>query len=509
MDVELVRRWAAAGYLPTFRRLLESAAWTDYLNPPEHTSGNLWPSIHSGVGPLRHDFNYAVMFCPDSYRTRMGAARDLNIEPFWKWFAQSGRRVVVVDAPLTIPDPECGGKQVWGWGVHTSPWHGSSVPRGLLSEIVTQFGPHPAPDCHNYSTRTESLLRFTSSLRTGIERRTSIFRSLLAARDWDLFYGVYTEAHCAGHLMWHLEDESHPQHTQEQFAIVGHALREIYASLDGALAELLACADPHTISVVFLPDGMGPNYHGAHLFSAFLERFNQRWGENAASGASRPSQNGPFDALWKASVGVMPAGFRARVKLLLPSGLRRWVTTQRRLNPGRLSRLPAFWLPQDGLSLVRVNLLGREKKGRIRPGEEYRRYIDALTTELLQAANAENGQPAVERIFRADQQVDPMTIGSGPDLIAWWCKSAPIRAIRTATLGTISDEFAEIPTGEHVMRGMLALCHPLIQGGRRTIPGASALDIPATLCELAGIQPGIALEGTSRCGDLAPSIGQG
>jgi hypothetical protein len=309
--------------------------------------------------------------------------------------------------------------------------------------------------------------------------------------------------------MWHLEDESHPQHTQEQLAIVGHALREIYASLDGALAELLAYADPHTTSVVFLPDGMGPNYHGAHLFQTFLERFNQRWGGNATPGARRAGQNSPFDALWRASVGVMPAGFRARVKLLLPSELRRWVATQRRLNPGRLSRVPAFWLPQDGISLVRVNLLGREMKGKIHPDEEYRRYIDALTTELLQVVNAENGQPAVERIFRADQQVDPLTIGSGPDLIVWWSKSAPIRAIRSATLGTISGELAEIPTGEHVMRGMLALGHPLIQGGRRTIPGANALDIPATLCELAGIQPGIALEGTSRCGDLAPSIGQG
>jgi hypothetical protein len=128
---------------------------------------------------------------------------------------------------------------------------------------------------------------------------------------------------------------------------------------------------------------------------------------------------------------------------------------------------------------------------------------------VLQVANVENGQRAVERIFRADQQVDPMTIGSGPDLIVWWSKSAPIRAIRSATLGTISGELAEIRTGEHVMRGLLVLCHPLIQGGRRTIPGMSVLDIPATLCELAGIQPGIALEGTSRCGDLAPSIGQG
>ena len=78
MDIELVRRWVAAGYLPTFRRLFESAAWTDYIDPSEHLTGTIWTSIHTGLDPLRHDFYYFRRFCTGSYRIRMARAGDLR-----------------------------------------------------------------------------------------------------------------------------------------------------------------------------------------------------------------------------------------------------------------------------------------------------------------------------------------------------------------------------------------------------------------------------------------------
>jgi predicted AlkP superfamily phosphohydrolase/phosphomutase len=164
--------------------------------------------------------------------------------------------------------------------------------------------------------------------------------------------------------------------------------------------------------------------------------------------------------------------------------------------------IPAFSLPLDVFSSLRVNLLGREPHGRIRTGEEYRRYLDAFAAELSQLVNVDTGETAVERVFRADEQHDPFTIGSCPDLIVWWRKTAPIRTIRSVTLGTISGEFTDIRSGEHVMRGMLLMSHPQAKPGHHVIAGMKGLDIPATLCELVGVRPGIRLDGTSRVRDL-------
>src|ERR1700675_226875 len=113
MDVELVRRWATAGYLPTFRRLFETAAWTHYIDPSEHLTGTIWTTINTGVGPARHNFQFFMRFCVGSYRLRLARAEDMRAEPFWKWFAESGRRIVLADVPYTVPQPEDGGEEVW------------------------------------------------------------------------------------------------------------------------------------------------------------------------------------------------------------------------------------------------------------------------------------------------------------------------------------------------------------------------------------------------------------
>ncbi len=428
MDVGLVRRWAAAGYLPTFRGLFESAAWSEYMDPPGLTSATVWPCVNTGVGSLRHDF-LPIRICGGSYWMRVGRADDVKVDPFWAWFAQAGRRIVLGDVPIMVSRPEYGGKQFWGWGVHDWWWRETSVPRGLLRSLSARYGSHPVPQCHDYSTETDSLLRLRSGLLTGIERRTAILKSLIASHDWDFFYAVYSEPHCAGHLMWHLEDDSHPRHSAEQLATVGHALRDVYAGLDRALADLLACAEPNTTLAVFLPYGMGPNYQGTHLLPELLDRFNHRWGREGSETKRGNSHDGRFDVLWKASVGRLPAALRFRVKELLPMSLRMRLGLRRQQSPRRWSRMPAFLLPSEGYSSLRINLAGREPQGIIQNGEEHRQYLDAFTVELSQLTNGDTGEPVVERIFRADQQADPVTIGSGMDLIVWWNKSRPIRAV--------------------------------------------------------------------------------
>ena len=83
MDIELVRRWAEAGYLPTFRRLFGSSAWTHYVDPSEHLTGTIWASINSGLHALQHDFFFFRRFCEGSYRMRLARAEDMKADPFW------------------------------------------------------------------------------------------------------------------------------------------------------------------------------------------------------------------------------------------------------------------------------------------------------------------------------------------------------------------------------------------------------------------------------------------
>jgi predicted AlkP superfamily phosphohydrolase/phosphomutase len=501
MDVELVRRWAAAGYLPTFRRLFESCAWTDYRHAPEITSGAIFPSIHTGLHPLHHGAHEEPRLIDGSYRLRLCNKDDIKGEPFWKFFADAGRRIVLADAPFASPNPDYGGKQYWGWGVHDAwLWRPSSVPRGLLASLSGQFGPHPVPVCHEYSTETDSLISFRSRLLTAIERRTAILRSLILSRDWDLFYGVFTEPHCAGHLMWHLEDDTHPRHSAEQLAAVGHALRDVYAAIDRALDELLASAGSDTTGAVFLSHGMGPNYNAQHLFGEFVARVIARWaGQDIATvGTPGRAENSGFERLWRSSVQRIPAAWRHRVRDHLSPSLRSRLYIKRIERARQWSRMPVFPLPMAGFAALRANLIGRDRKGRMRAGAEYTRWLDAIVAELDGLVNVESGEPVVDALFRADRRADPLTIGSFPDLLVWWSKSAPIRGIRSRSLGVMHGESQDPRTGEHVMRGLFLLSHPRARRGPHRIEGMCAMDIAPTLCDVAGVKPSQTSDGMSR-----------
>ena len=55
-DAGLVRKFARAGEMPTFARLLREAAIVDTLAPMGVFVGANWPTIFTAVSPDRHRF---------------------------------------------------------------------------------------------------------------------------------------------------------------------------------------------------------------------------------------------------------------------------------------------------------------------------------------------------------------------------------------------------------------------------------------------------------------------
>ena len=504
MDIDLVRSWARAGYLPTFQELFETCAWSDFQHPPEYSSGTVWSSINTGLPPHEHDFYYFGRFLKESYHMRIGRPSDLRGQFYWRWFAEASRRIVIADVPFSTLQPELGGLQYWGWGQHDWTTQRASVPRRLLQDLTAQFGRHPVRSCGRYATTSASLRQLKAGLLDGIRRRTALLRSLIEHEQWDLFYAGFCEAHCAGHLMWQLEDQAHPQHSTEQLALVGHGLRDVYGALDRALSELMAACPPQTAWVVFFSHGMGPNYHADHLFPEFLRRFHQRWhnGAEPPPPADESHIQGRCATLWQHSVGRIPATWRHRIESCLPADVRSWLMLKRDQNPKGWARMPGFALPfLDAFSALRVNLVGREAAGRMTGGDAYDAYLDALAAELFSLQHADTGEPAVEALYRPDAHAEPAAFGAAPDMVIWWRKSRPFRTLRSPGLGTMMGEPFDVRPGEHIMHGMLLVSHARAKSGYQPTDGVTALDIAPTICGLAGLQPPRPLAGMDRCRD--------
>jgi len=146
-----------------------------------------------------------------------------------------------------------------------------------------------------------------------------------------------------------------------------------------------------------------------------------------------------------------------------------------------------FVLPTtDNCGGVRLNLRGREPKGRVEPGAPYQELCDWLERELLSLVNVATGAPAVKRVLRGDLLFAGPFRNEFPDLVIEWNHEAPIPAVRSQSIGEIRVESPNPRTGDHRPKGLvLARSRDLAP---RVLEGEMAVvDLAPTLAARLGV----------------------
>ncbi|MCX5896559.1 MAG: alkaline phosphatase family protein [Proteobacteria bacterium] len=99
----LLKPWMDQGYLPAIRELVENGASGNLRTVVPPITGPAWSSFMTGVNPGRHriyDFlirdEHTGKDIPINARLRRGKA-------FWEYLSEAGKRVVVLNVPVTYP----------------------------------------------------------------------------------------------------------------------------------------------------------------------------------------------------------------------------------------------------------------------------------------------------------------------------------------------------------------------------------------------------------------------
>src|SRR5262249_29630090 len=154
---------------------------------------------------------------PGTYeQIRCLTGETLKCQPFWNHLSRAGRRVTVLDVPLSAVTEHLNGTQVVEWGTHDKQYGLSTWPPSLAQDLVARFGRHPLRDICNGDRDTQGFVEFRDQLLKGIGIKAEITRHFLRRNDWNFFGQVWSESHCVGHQCWHIHDPSHPRHDEEQ-----------------------------------------------------------------------------------------------------------------------------------------------------------------------------------------------------------------------------------------------------------------------------------------------------
>ena len=204
----LVTRWAEDGTLPNIRSLLARGLVGETRSLDGFFIGATWPSLYTGVTPARHGIHYLVQLKPGTYEFhRPASAAFVKCAPFWSHLSRAGRRVAVLDVPLSRIDPSLNGIQVVEWAGHDAVYGFHTWPSHVAETIRSHFGSHPLGSCCDAVRHSpEDYRAFIDALVRGARTKATLTREFLQQGGWDFFMQVFSETHCVGHQCWHLHD---------------------------------------------------------------------------------------------------------------------------------------------------------------------------------------------------------------------------------------------------------------------------------------------------------------
>jgi len=498
----LVEEWAAAGVLPTFQSLLARGLVGDTRSLEGFFVGSTWPSFYTGVTPARHGIHSLVQLKPGSYELfRCYTGEFVKREPFWNHLSRAGRRVAILDVPLSGVSEGLNGIQTVEWGSHDANYGFRTWPHSLARQIRARFGLHPLTTSCDVDHRSpREFLELKERLVEGVKRKTALTKFFLSQGGWDFFAQVFTEGHCVGHQCWHLHDPRHPGHDPGVVAVTGDLVREVYAAIDAAIGELLARVGDDCLVIVLLSHGMCHRYGAQFLLADILVRLGL-----AVPPAPRlPGEAGPVRWLdgplgwgWTHA----PDWVKKRSRPLRDR-VRGWLDSREPLR--RLSldpRLSRCFLVDNGLAVggIRLNLTGREPQGLIAPGVEESALCQELARDLEAIVDLSTGRRIVRRVLRTADLYRGEYLSHLPDLLVAWSDETPIGTstvgrgtgatlrLGSERIGVVEGTNRYCRTGDHRPEGLFVAVGPGVAPGRvrRTV---SVMDFGPTLAGLLDVE---------------------
>jgi predicted AlkP superfamily phosphohydrolase/phosphomutase len=490
-DPSLLRRWSDSGDLPVLRRLLAAGAAGEMETGSRQFPDSALYTAYTGLRPARLGRYFFIQPRRDVPRLEL-IGEDLPVgEPFWVTAGRHGRRCIVVDTPKIGLHQPAGGVHVIGWGTHgfRSPF--ATAPAAVAGELLARHGRYPLDNCDDHGKTLRSYRRLRRRLLDGVAARGRLLVDLARRRDWDLFFAVFSEPHCAGHNLWHFHDPTHVRHWPDP-ELAG-TLRDVYAAVDAAVGALIEAVGAETRVVLFSSQGMRPQYHGRDLLTPLLRLWGMGEARNRAPDPAHESKQCARQPRLKRLREAVPLPLQYVVKRHLPQ----------RLADELLCRFigavvldvgaRAYQVPNNEMTpAVRINLAGRDPMGIVRPGQEYEALCGFLTARLRELVNPATGRAALDDVSLTDAVHPGARRDVLPDLTGYWSAEAPIDALYSPGYGTVSGAHRDSRTGGHAPQGLLYL-----SGTSGRLQRHEIADLGPTVLDLLGVPPPSDVDGRS------------
>jgi predicted AlkP superfamily phosphohydrolase/phosphomutase len=476
VPLNIIQAWAAEGRLPNLSDLMERGAVGQLRSTIPPTSGPSWSTFMTGKNPGKtgiYDFLYreedSYVFPPVNASRRDGLA-------VWKLLSNQGKKVGIVNVPMSYPVEEVEGFMISGW---MTPYSAQdfTYPPELSHELRDGIGYYTI-----YPTETFAESRrddFWMACDELLDLRSRTVSYLMDIHPSDLFMVVIFDTDRVLHQLWHYLDPGHPWREGGDGTDKSGPVARYFQRVDEKIGEIVGRVDEDTLVIVLSDHGMGPAHNFIVLNNWLLD-----------VGLLRLRRD-PWRAL---KYRLFKRGFTLRnvhrvadrIGLAKHAEYKGLYSMDYLMKLVFLSFLDVDWSRSKAYSFGRhlgsiyLNVKGREPEGLVNPGQEYEEVREEIIRLAREFVDPRTGEPLIGEILKKEDIYRGPYLDRAPDLIL-----RP-RDERNIFFGLA--DFGSSTTVDTVYRysGMHRDCGLLIMAGKgvsegATLEGAGIEDLAPTI----------------------------
>jgi predicted AlkP superfamily phosphohydrolase/phosphomutase len=413
VPLSLIEAWVAKGRLPTFRRLMEEGTVGKLRSTIPPTSGPSWSTFMTGKNPGKtgiYDFLYRRT---DTYEFPPVNASQRDGISLWRLLSDRGKKVGVVNVPMSYPVEEVNGYMISGW---MTPYAAQDFcyPADLWRELKEQIGYYTIYPTETFAeSRQDSFFQACDEL---LDLRSRTVEYLMSTYPTDLFMVVLFDTDRVLHQLWHYLDPGHPWRQPGDGLDKSAPVVRYFQRVDEKLAEIVARADEDTVVVILSDHGMGPAHNFIVLNNWLLK-----------VGLLQVKRD-PFRVLKRA---LFDAGFTLRnvhriadsIGLAKHAEYKGLYSMDYLMKLVFLSFLDVDWSKSKAYSFGRhlgsiyLNVRGREPEGIVEPGREYEDVREEIIRLARGFVDPRTGEPLIGEIIKREDVYEGPYLDRAPDLI--------------------------------------------------------------------------------------------
>lgn len=387
---------ARSGEMPTLQKLLNQGAWGVLNSTIPALTPPAWATLVTGVNPGKHGiYHFRHTPAGDYYQRRLNTSRDVHAQAIWLRAGQHGKKVGVINVPLSYP---------------VYPVNGF-ITSDAFAPDISELTAHPpelaaefqnvAPDIENYPTAQRGTARYREQMLDFIDENERVLIQhadaavrLMQSQPWEFFMVVWLILDRLQHYAWKFcEADANSKLTGDEKEIAARCT-VAFKKIDAQLARLIEAAGANCSVILASDHGFGP------ISRKFFH--TNRWLVSRGHLHLLPVWN------WhRAIVGNFPRAWRTRWKLPLDSkfGLVNW----------RETRVWADCLEARAVGL-RINRAGKYPQG-IVADSDYETLRERLIGELNELKLA-SGEKVFFKVYRGEELYHGAHANAAPDLVA-------------------------------------------------------------------------------------------